>query len=88
MNFGKHIHLTIEHNPHSLEYTTAEKYIQEKIATEGWCDDDFISPEDKQKCIDSNDFWTIQWYPNTPVSFFYVVGSDLEKCLNYMQEAK
>lgn len=81
MKLPKHINIEITHNPHSVYYESAKDYIGEKILYEEWSDNDFISQEDKQVCIDSNDFWTIHWYPKTPVSFCYVVASTLEKAL-------
>lgn len=81
MTFPKHINLTIEHNPHKSFYENAGEYIGDKFANDAWGDDDFVSIEDKQKCIETNDFWTIQWYPDTPVGFCYIVASTLEKAL-------
>jgi hypothetical protein len=37
-----------------------------------------ISPEDMQKCIDTDDVWELQWYPDTPIGFHKVHGSSLE----------
>ena len=81
MNLPKHINITIEHNPHATIYESAEEYIKEKLASESWEEHDFISEADKHECIRTNEIWTIQWYPNTPVGFNYVVASTLEKAL-------
>ena len=43
MKLPKHIQLIIEHNPHKLFYEEADKYIKDKLKTDGWCEDDFIS---------------------------------------------
>lgn len=67
--------LSIEHDQHKNVYETIEIYI------EMFDEEDWISLEDKQKCIDSDEIWEIQWYRDTPIGFFRVVGSSLELIL-------
>jgi hypothetical protein len=32
--------------------------------------DKFLSEEDREKCIESDKYWTLHFYPRTPVSFY------------------
>lgn len=71
------LHLT--HNDHKSYYRT----VQEAITDEdfGYCEDDWVSPEQKKKAIDTNDCWTLQWYPDTPVGFCKLSAADLDVLL-------
>lgn len=64
------LHLT--HNNHKDYYETVEQYFENP-----WMNGD-ISTEEKQKMIDTNEVWELQWYPDTPVSFYKVLGSTFE----------
>lgn len=52
-------HLT--HNQHLAYYRT----VAEAIEDEDHGMDDWVSEEQKQKAIATNDCWTLQWYPET-----------------------
>lgn len=86
MKFPKHINIAIEHNPHKSYYETADKYISDRFADGALDDRDFISAEDKEICIKSNDFWTAQWYPNTPMGFNFMVASSFDKLMDKINE--
>lgn len=74
---GEFSTLHIDFNEFKSGYQTAAQAIQENF--NGWFDDDsFVSPEEKQRCIDTNTIWGIQWYPHTPVGFHKVLASTLE----------
>ena len=47
----------------------------------GYADDDWVSEEQKQKAIATNDCWTLQWYPHTPVGFYKMSAADLDVLL-------
>lgn len=81
MILPKHINLEIEHNPHKTDYETAEQYIKKMFSCDCWDIKDFISEEDKAECVKNNDFWTLHWYPDTPVGFCTIIASTLEKAL-------
>lgn len=68
--------LYLHHNEHKDGYETVKDYIE--CMPPAYEPDYFTSPEDMQKCIESNDCWCLQWYPNTPVGFYKVCGSSLE----------
>lgn len=75
MKLPKHINLTITHNDHNSVYRTVGEYATEL---------DWVSEEEKQKAIASNEIWEIQWYPNTPIGFFRVAASNLDVLLDYV----
>lgn len=77
MQFPKHdasLHLT--HNDHKSYYLTVAQSIEQ--GDHGYRDDDWVSPEQRQKAIDTNECWTLQWYPDTPVGFCLLSAADLD----------
>jgi len=69
--------LYLEHNPHKDCY--------EDVETFTLLDDSWVSPEECQKAIISNELWTLQWYPDTPIGFHRVMASTLEAILSAVQ---
>ncbi len=70
MKFPEHkCGLYLSHNPHRDVYESVEEYYPDT--------EYFLSPEDRQKCIDYNVCWELQWYPETPIGFHRVAGSSL-----------
>lgn len=84
MKFPKHLHLTIEHNPHKAFYMSAKEYLEEEYKQ--ITIDEFVSEADMKECKESNDFWTLQWYPDTPVGFCTIYATTLEKCLSFAND--
>ncbi len=81
MKLPKHHTLSIEHNPHKSGYETVQKYI------ENWDHlKDSISKEDLAICIEKDELWHFQWYPNTPISFNVVLSYSFERCLELSAE--
>jgi hypothetical protein len=39
------------------------------------------SAEEKKNALETEELWTLQWYPDTPVGFYAVAASSLEKLL-------
>jgi hypothetical protein len=71
MKFPEHkCGLYLSHNPHRDVYEGPQGYYPDA--------EDFVSPEDRQKCFDTDDIWELQWYPDTPIGFYRVIGSSLE----------
>lgn len=73
MNFPRHLSLHITHNGHKDYYEGIEDYLRER--------DDWISEEQKTKAIELNELWEVQWYPDTPIGFYIVIGADLDLVL-------
>lgn len=69
--------LHLNHNPHLAYYHT----VAEEIADEGHGMDEWVSEEQKQKAIATNECWMLQWYPETPVGFCTLAAADLDVLL-------
>ena len=66
----KHIcSLHLEHNPHKDSYETVEEYYNP---------DKFVSHEEWEKAVATDNVWYLQWYPHTPISFHELAASSLE----------
>lgn len=78
---GQNTGLSIECNEHKLYYQSAEDFLSEQnFQHPGF----FISPEDRQKCIDTNTIWKISWYPDTPIGCCYILASSLPMALEHL----
>jgi hypothetical protein len=80
MKFPNHkasLHLT--HNEHLGYYRTVADAIEG--GDFGYKDEDWISEEQKQKAIETNECWILQWYPHTPVGFNLMSAADLDLLL-------
>lgn len=75
--------LYLTHNQHKDYYEKIEDHLQEYP---GFDDDNFVSAEDRQKCIDTDELWELQWYPETPVGSHKVCGSTLDVVLTRAME--
>ena len=69
---------TLHHNDHYANYWTAEEAITDGQG--GWYsdDDNWVSLEEKAKACATNEIWTAQWYPETPIGFCLLHASTLE----------
>lgn len=78
---GEFSSLRITCNDHKSNYQTA----QEAIADGRWfAADEFVSPEEMQKAIDTNTIWSLQWYPQTPVGFEVLHASSFQAILDHV----
>ena len=63
-------------------YQSVKDYVEcSEYSKENW-----VSPEEKQKAIDTNSMWTAHWYPDTPIGFYYVHASTFAALLKYLEE--
>ena len=76
MIFPKHLTLTLTHNEHKNYYQTVTESAE--MGDLGYRDTDWVSPEQRQKAIDTDECWTLQWYPDTPVGFNIMSAADLD----------
>jgi len=74
--------LHITHNPHRNNYETIEDYCEFRKAD----DDDWATPTSRQRAIETDNLWEVQWYPNTPVGFNVRYGVSLEEILDSIKE--
>lgn len=71
--------LYLKHNDHLSCYQTVQEYIDNKdFGYDSW-----VSEEQKQKAVETNDCWVLQWYPDTPVGFCVLAAADLDVLLEY-----
>ncbi len=81
MRFPSHkCGLHLEHNANRNVYESVAEYI-EAINYYDWQSD-----EHRQRAIDTNELWTLQWYPETPVGFNAVAAPTFEELMKMVQE--
>ena len=84
LEFPVHISLTLTHNEHANYYQT----VAQSIEREDHGYDCWVNDEQRQKAIDTNECWTLQWYPSTPVGFNILSAADLDVLLDRAGLAK
>jgi hypothetical protein len=67
--------LYLEHNANRDYYDSVEQYLEVNTHYQ------FKDDASRQACIDSNELWTLQWYPDTPVGFIAVAAPSLDELL-------
>ena len=80
VEFPKHNSMYITHNQHKDYYMTVAEYFSRYPHTED------VTEDIKQRCIAQNEIWEIQWYPNTPISFYYVIAPTFDEALKIANE--
>ena len=71
---GEHSSLAISFNDHASNYVSVKEAAEEGSMLDFG---DWVSEAEKQKAIDTNRVWAVQWYPQTPVGFHAVLASSL-----------
>lgn len=66
----------------SANYNTAEQVILDD--PDFYMDENFVSLEEKQRCIDANSVWTAQWYLDTPIGFYRVHASTFNALYKFL----
>ncbi len=79
-NLPEHIGMFIEHNEHKMYYDPIEKAVND-IDDSKW-----VSPEEKQKALETNEIWSIQWFPKTPIGSYTFYASTLEALFKFIEE--
>jgi len=69
--------LILTHNEHKNVYMTVAESIDQRSFA--YCD--WVSSEQKEKAIATNECWSLQWYPETPVGFCLLSAADLDVLL-------
>lgn len=77
---GEFSSMHITFNDHKSNYVTLAQEMQDR--PDWYEDDDFISPEDRQKCAETDTIWSVQWYPHTPVGFCHMHASSFALLLS------
>lgn len=77
--------LYLTHNDHKSAYQSALEWCEdlnaESLAT-------WQSEEHKQRAIATDEIWTLQWYPDTPIGFFSVAAPTLDELLAFAEEVE
>ena len=77
--------MCINHNQHLINYITVEKELE---IFDDYYESAFKNDEARQRCIDTNELWSVQWYPETPVGFCVTAASTLEEAVAYALEVE
>ena len=68
--------LYLQHNVHRDDYYTASQYIKEHSGHYQWKDE-----QSKQAAIETDEIWTLQWYPDTPIGCYAIAAPTLDELL-------
>lgn len=71
--------LSLTHNAHKSNYATVAAAVV--AGDHGYTDDCWISNGQRAEAIETNECWTLQWYPDTPVGFCIRSAADLDALL-------
>lgn len=77
--------ISIERAPNRGTYETVREWIASCESYGGaphW-----PSPEARQRAIDTDDVWVMQWYPDTPVGSYCVAAPTLAELLAYASKS-
>jgi len=69
--------LTITHNEHKNCYETVAQHLMQ-------CDYSWQSEEHRQRSINTNELWTMQWYPETPIGFLLAAAPTLQELIGFV----
>jgi hypothetical protein len=72
----------LQHNEHKSYYETAEQWITEQESFGEGPHFDWVSDDERQKAIDEDSVWIMQWYPDTPIGFCCLAASSLDALKN------
>ncbi len=71
--------LHIERNPGRGSYQTVAEWLESSER-----EPDFTDDYARQRAIDTNDVWVMQWYPSTPVGFQQAAAPTLGELLEFV----
>lgn len=78
--------LYLEHNAHKDYYETAIESIVENHNNP--CPYQWKNDEHKNRSMDTNEVWTLQWYPRTPIGFHLIAAPTLSELLEFALEVE
>ena len=70
--------LSITHNQHKSNYVSVREHLG---FSDHMPEDLGISTDEYAALCAGDELWEIQWYPDTPVGFYYVAAATLERAL-------
>jgi hypothetical protein len=80
--FPKHkCSLDLEHNPHRVYHETVEAHEKTFLTIGFTIEELWVSPLQRQLSIQAQEFWSLLWYPDTPIGFHRLFAYDLNTLL-------
>lgn len=73
--------LYLTHNEHRNLYEPLVKWLVGDGDEDGFYN--WESDEARQRALDTDECWTLQWYPDTPIGFHAVAAPTLEELLAF-----
>ena len=83
MKLPRHINLTIEHQPHAMNYQTVAEWLLDRFGSAKGCS---IRDADRDEMLRTGEVWQVHWYPDTPIGFHSVAAATLERALERANE--
>ena len=81
MRLPRHISLSIEHNEHrGGGYTSVEDYLDFNDISE------WAAEGERERAIATQELWTCQWYPDTPVGSCLLSAASLDVLLKALAD--
>jgi hypothetical protein len=74
--------MTVTHNEHKLYYQTAKQFIEEEYVKAA-----FLSQDEIDKAIETDEIWSVQWYPDTPIGSCMLYASTLDVIFKHIQNS-
>lgn len=74
--------LYLTHNEHKDYYLTAEQWLDDR----GGAYVDWPDEAERRKAIETNEVWTLQWYPKTPIGSYYLGAASLDRLMEFVAE--
>lgn len=69
--------LYLTHNQHKDYHEPLERY----LVDQGFDEDSWATEYSKAAALAADELWDLQWYPNTPIGFYRIIGATLEEVL-------
>lgn len=82
----KHKSMGLIHNSHFAKGLTIEEAISKSI--DGYEEDDWISYDEKQKAIDTDNHWMITVFPKSTDRYYVYSASSVDVLLEYVSNLK
>jgi hypothetical protein len=73
--------LILEHCPNRSYYQSVGEWLAYQQTEPDW-----PSADERQRAINTNEMWILQWYPDTPIGFNRVAAATLDACLAFANE--
>ena len=74
--------LYLTHNEHKNYYLTAKQWLDDR----GSGHVDWPDEAERQKAIETNEIWYLQWYPNTPIGCYSIGAASFDRLMELVAE--